>query len=94
MDALKTPPNMAVAAHMAYKPGCMFQEGSHVISSRPQVPPKDPPTWHCTSCQNTDLERVSSQAKKEPSSLVKASHVFRHGASFEPETLQHQQSAK
>ena len=44
MLARKTPPSMAVAAHMAYTPGWMFQDGSHFISSRPQVAPNEPPT--------------------------------------------------
>ena len=44
MDALKTPPSMAAAAHMAYRPGWICQVGSHLISSSPQTAPKDPPT--------------------------------------------------
>ena len=46
MDALKTPPSMAAAAHMAYSPGWICQVGSHLISSSPHVAPKAPPT--CT----------------------------------------------
>ena len=44
MEALKTPPSMAAAAHMAYRPGWIFHSGSHRISSSPQVAPKEPPT--------------------------------------------------
>jgi hypothetical protein len=44
-DARKTPPSMAAAAHIAYTPGWMCQlSGSHFISSRPHVAPKEPPT--------------------------------------------------
>ena len=50
MEALNTPPSMAVAAHMAYTPGCMFQSGSQCISNSPHVPPKEPPT--CTLERN------------------------------------------
>ena len=46
MEALKTPPSMAAAAHMAYRPGWICQEGSHRISSSPQVAPNEPPTCH------------------------------------------------
>ena len=51
MEALKTPPSMAAAAHMAYTPGWMFHLGSHCISSTPHVPPKDPPTYHSNAGQ-------------------------------------------
>lgn len=44
MEDLNTPPNMAAAAHMAYTPGWMFQLGSHFISSRPMLAPKEEPT--------------------------------------------------
>ena len=50
IEALKTPPSMAAAAHMAYRPGWICQEGSHRISSSPQVAPNEPPT-----CRHTNI---------------------------------------
>lgn len=44
IDDRKTPPSMAAAAHMAYRPGWMFQSGNHCISIIPMPAPKDDPT--------------------------------------------------
>ncbi len=68
MDALNTPPSIAAAAHMAYRPGWICHVGSHLISSSPHVAPNDPPTY-THACSNMEGALVQTRHELSPTGL-------------------------
>ena len=53
IEERNTPPSMAAAAHIAYRPGWMLRPGSHCMASRPKAAPKELPT--CRACRQRPL---------------------------------------